>query len=174
MRELDRESDLVDSKRGVEHGPIAVEQLELLLQLSRDSPSIQIDAATNVDSKIFQTFAAACVLIGLAAAGERHPTAAAAGFEVMAVIGFLVCAAVSVCAVWSSRFRHLVSPPELLNKYWADDRQTVLHAYVADIADGFQHNEDLIAGKHQAFRMALVGLMIEAAGIGFALVVSAY
>jgi hypothetical protein len=151
---------------------IPLENLELFLQLTRDSPEIQVSAAQNVDNKIFQTAGAACVLIGLAAAGDRHRTALVATLDAIAVLGFLVCSFVSIRAVWSEKFRHLVKPPELLNRYWSDDRQTILHAYVDDIARGWQPNEDLISAKHKAFRIALIGLAAEATMIACGLIAS--
>jgi hypothetical protein len=152
---------------------ISLENLELFLELTRDSPEVQVSAAQSVDSKIFQTVGAACVLIGLAAAGDRHRTALVGTFDAIAVAGFLVCAFVSIRAVWSEKFRHLVKPPELLNRYWSDDRRTILHAYVDDIAGGWQPNEDLISAKHKAFRVALIGLAAEAAMIACGLIASA-
>jgi hypothetical protein len=149
------------------------ETLDLLFDLVQKSPDEQLRATDAVDSKIFQSFAAASVLIGLATVrGVEHKTWTTV-FVSVAVAALLVVAYCAIRALWSRKYRAGMAPPQLWNSYWDESTNDIKHAYVVDIATGHATNEGHIADKHRALRWTLVALLIEAAAIGAALIVSA-
>jgi hypothetical protein len=149
------------------------ETLDLLFELARKAPDEQIRASDAVDSKIFQAFAAASVLIGLAAVGGVKHGKVTTAFVSLAVVAFIVVAVAAIWALWSRSYRVGMTPPQLWKKYWDSDALDIKHAYVVDIADGAPANESKLNGKHRALRVTLLALLVEAAAIGAALVVSA-
>jgi hypothetical protein len=149
------------------------ETLDLIFDLVRASPDEQLRATDAVDAKIVQTFTAASVLIGLATiGGVKHHETLTAALVAIAVSSFLVVAYHSIRALWTRAYRAAISPPQLWNEYWDQGTDVIKHAYVVDIATGHATNERHIKDKHEALRLALVFLLIEAGAIGVALVVS--
>ena len=95
---------------------LAPETLGLMFGLAREAPDGQLRAADAVDSKISQAFAAASVLIGLAAVhGPKRDNLATA----FLAAAFVILAVVSVRALWSRRFRVPISPHQLWRRYWS-------------------------------------------------------
>jgi hypothetical protein len=152
---------------------LAPETLRLMFELAREAPDGQLRAADAVDSKIFQAFAAASVLIGLAAVHGPKRDNLATAFLAAAAAAFLILAVVSVRALWSRRFRVPISPHQLWRRYWSDTPEVIKHAFIADIASGYLANEDHLTAKHRALRWVLSALLVEAGAIGAALIVSA-
>jgi hypothetical protein len=149
------------------------ETLDLLFELSKQAPEEQLRASDAVDSKIFQAFAAASVLVGLAAvSGVKHSNVTAA-FVSAAVLAFLVVAASAIWALWTRRYRVTIGPQQLWDRYWSDTPDVIKHAFVADVASGYVENEANIREKHKALAVTLLALLMEAAAIGVALIVSA-
>jgi hypothetical protein len=159
------------------------ETLDLIFELSRTAPDGQLRASDAVDSKIFQAFAAASVLIGLAAIhepsvvgktvhGAKHDNLETA-FLALAVAAFLLLAVIAIRALWSRSYRVGMSAAQLWHRYWPDTPETIKHAYVDDIASGYLENEKHLRSKHKALRVVLITLVVEAAAIGAALIVSA-
>ena len=149
------------------------ETLDLLFQLVQRSPDEQLKATDAVDSKLFQAFAAASVLIGLATVRGVDHKAWTAVFVSIAVAAFLVVAYSAIRALWTRKFRTAIAPPQLWENYWDQSTHDVKHAYVVDVAQGYATNEGHIADKHRAFRRILILLLVEAGAIGAALIVSA-
>lgn len=172
-----------DESQSEEAPQLEPETLDLIFELSRAVPDDQLRASDSVDSKTFQAFAAGSVLIGLAAIhepsvigkavhGVKHDNLETA-FLAAAVAAFLVLAAVAIRALWSRSYRVPMSPNQLWETFWPDTPQTIKHAFVADIADGYLENDDILKSKHRALRVVLIALVVEAAAIGAALIVSA-
>lgn len=146
------------------------ETLALLFDLARESPGEQLRASDAVDSKIFQTFAAASVLIGLAAIHNVKQGHLITAFVSAAVLAYLLAAAVATWALWSRRFRVGMAPRQLWDKYWSDEPSDIKHAYIDDIAKGFTENETHLKGKHRALRFVLISVLVEATAIGASLI----
>jgi hypothetical protein len=114
------------------------------------------------------------VLIGLAALrGNRHQTAAGL-LLVLAVAAFLFVAYEALRALWTRRFRVPITPPKLWNDYWADPAESIKHALVADIADGYSENDRLLKEKRRSLAYALIAAGVEAVAIGVAFGVSTF
>jgi hypothetical protein len=148
------------------------ETLELLYELTREAPNAQLQASDAVDGKIVQTFAAAGVLIGLAAV-QGASGDVATGFVALAVLGFLVVAAVGICALRGRQYRVTIGADQLWDKYRSDVPFTIKEAFVRDVAKGYPENEENIRLKHKALRIMLGALLIEAGAIGATLIVAA-
>ena len=147
--------------------------MDLLFDLAREGPERQFEASQAVDSKIFQAFAGASILIGLASVGGVRHSNLTAAFVALAVAAFLGVAYFAISALWSRQFRDEIDPRQLWRKYSSDSAYNIKHAFVADVADGFPVNEKHISDKHRALRRTLLLLLVEAAAIGAALVAAA-
>jgi hypothetical protein len=90
----------------------------------------------------------------------------------IAVGAFLVVACLTLQSLWSRRFRVVITPYKLWHDYWSDSAESIKHAVVADLADGYVENNRLLHGKRRSLAGALVGVGIEAVAIGVALAVS--
>ena len=152
---------------------LAPETLDLLFELSRNAPDEQLKAADAVDSKIFQAFAAGSVLIGLAVVHDVNRDDLTLAFISAAVAAFGFLAAFAISALWSKRFRVGMSPNQLWNDFWPDATPLIKHAYVADLAEGYEVNSRHLASKHRALRVVLLSLLVQASAIGGALIISA-
>lgn len=148
------------------------ETLNLLLELARNTPSDQLKASDAVDSKIFQALATGSILIGLATVGDVDREHVTTVFVAGAVAAFFVLAVAAIRALWSRRYRVPISSQQLWERYWDDEPDVVRHAYLDDLAKGYNDNEANIASKHRAFRVVLIALLVEVAAIGAALIAS--
>ena len=149
------------------------ETLELIFEMSRHSPEDQLRASDAVDSKIFQAFAVASVLIGLAAIhGPKHDNLET-GLLAAAVGAFLNTRRRGDPRLWSRAYRVGIGPTQLWQSFWLDTPETIKHAFVDDIASGYVENDGHLASKHRALRFVLIALVIEAGAIGAALIASA-
>ena len=148
------------------------ETLEVLYELTCEAPNAQLQASDAVDGKIVQTFAAAGVLIGLAAV-QGASGDAATGFVALAVLGFLVVATVGICALRGRQYRVTIGADQLWDKYRSDVPFTIKEAFVRDVAKGYPENEENIRLKHKALRIMLGALLVEAGAIGATLIVAA-
>ncbi len=146
------------------------ETLRLLLELARGTPEAQIQANDAVDSKLFQSFAAGSIIIGLVGAGDIEESSLVTVLVSWAVAAFLVLAAAAIWALWSRRYRVPISSQQLWESYWNEEPDSVLHAFLDDLASGYEENERHLTDKHRALRVVLVALLIEAAAIGAVLI----
>jgi hypothetical protein len=169
---------------GDEEPQLAPETLDLIFELSKRAPEEQLRASDAVDSKTFQAFAAASVLIGLAAIHGPSVLVGAAthepkhdrlevAFLATAVGAFVLLAVVAIRALWSRTYFVGIGPNQLWNVFWPDTPQTIKHAFVDDIASGYLENNKHLKSKHRSLRFVLIMLLIEASAIGAALIVSA-
>jgi hypothetical protein len=146
--------------------------LDLLFELTRHAPEVQLRNVDSIDTKIVQVFSVSSVLIGLASLRGVHHQTVAGILLGIAVVAFLFVAYYVLRTLWATRFRILISPTQLWRDYWADSPDSIKHAVVADIADGYAQNEDVLQQKYRALGRALIGAGVEAAAIGIALVAS--
>jgi hypothetical protein len=156
-----------------EEAKLEDETLDLIFKLSKGVPADQLQASDSVDSKTFQAFAAASVLIGLATIrGPRHDNLETA-FLAAAVAAFVSLAAVAIWALWTREYRVGISPDQLWREFWAETPRNIKHAHVTDTASGYPENDGILRSKHRRLRFVLIMLVIEAGAIGAALIVSA-
>jgi hypothetical protein len=149
------------------------ETLKLMYDLAQKGFDEQLTAARDADVKIFQTFTAASVLIGLATLrasnlhGHRHVGLVFVG---VAVLAFLWNAGFAIGALWSRKYRVPIGTPQVVAKYWFEPPNVLMDAFVQDASIGYGVNEDHHKAKHRALRQCLVALLIEAAAIGASLI----
>jgi hypothetical protein len=165
--QIDTSSEMNESKERPTE-----QTLDLLYELTRDAPSAQLQASDAVDGKIVQTFAAAGVLIGLAAVHENRSDVATA-FVALAVLAFFAVAAVGICSLRGRQYRVTVGADQLWTRYRSDVPFTIKEAFVRDVARGYPENEKNIKLKHKALRIMLGALLVEAGAIGATLIVAA-
>jgi hypothetical protein len=149
--------------------------LKLIFDLTRNEFDSQLKASAEVDTKIFQSFTAACLLIGLATVREATVHVHGRGALVpiiVAVLAFLVNAGLSINALWSRSYRVPISARQLVARYWYDTPDVTMEAFVHDVANGHDENDKHHTDKHRALRRGLVALLIEAAAIGASLIVA--
>lgn len=147
--------------------------LELVFELAREVPAAQLHASDNVDSKIFQSFAAAGVVLGLAASHDAKRDALTTAFNSVAIAAFLFVAVVAVYVLWSRRYRVPIGPDQLWKRYRTDDPYVIKEAFVEDIASGYRTNERHLKAKHKALRFVLISLLLELSAIAATLIVAA-
>jgi len=149
------------------------ETLKLIFDLARRGFDEQLTAARDVDSKIFQTFTAASVLIGLATLrgiklhGHHH---AGLLLVIVAVGAFIWNAGFAISALWSRKYRVQIDTPQIVNKYWYESAAELMLVYVTDAKEAYDENENHHKAKHAALRQCLVALLVEAAAIGASLI----
>jgi hypothetical protein len=149
------------------------ETLKLMYDLARKGLDDQLTAARDADVKIFQTFTAACVLIGLATLrgiklhGHHHAGLVLVSF---AVLAFVCNAGVAINALWSRNYRVPIATSKVVANYWFDPPNVLMDAYVHDASEAYDENERHHKDKHRALRQCLVALLIEAAAIGASLI----
>jgi hypothetical protein len=171
-------------KGGVKEPTLEPDTLDLIFELSRRAPDDQLRASDAVDSKTFQAFAAASVLIGLAAIHGPSVLVGAAthepkhdrleiAFLAGAVGAFVLLAVVAIRALWSRPYRVGIGPNQLWQDFWSETPQTIKRALIDDIASGYLENDEHLKSKHRSLRLVLIMLLIEASAIGAALIVSA-
>jgi hypothetical protein len=149
------------------------EALELLFELARDVPAAQLHASDNVDSKIFQSFAAAGVVLGLAASHDAKRDALTTAFNSIAIGAFLVVAGLAIYVLWSRRYRVPIGPDQLWRRYRTDEPYIIKEAFVEDIAAGYPTNEKHLKAKHKALRFVLIALLVELGAIAATLIAAA-
>lgn len=147
------------------------ETLDFIFEQSREVPDTQMRTAEALDAKTVQVFAAATVVIGLAAAGGIRGHASV-GWLVAAAVAYLVALVAAITALDVRDFRTNTSPTELWEKHWQDGVHEIKHALVSDLAEGYRVNDSLLNNKAKGFKVALIATGVESALVAVALIVS--
>lgn len=147
------------------------ETLDFILDYIKDGPKRQLEAASAIDSKALQVFAAASIVVGLASAGPlRHGTAAwvyGAGLFV-----YLAAAAAAFDVLRTRKFRVVDDADHIWPRYWNVELAKVKYALVADITAAFEHNAELLGDKAFALKCLVGATAAEVALVGAAVIVS--
>lgn len=143
------------------------ETLKLLVDLAKDTPGEQVRLGASMDGKLVQVFAAATILIGLAATASGND--AIPSYLVFAAVGAYVgTAAASIYGLWVRTMRVSDTPNELWTKLYDVDPDDARHSVIADLADGYPENEGTLDCKRLALKIALILTGVEAFLMGVA------
>lgn len=151
---------------------IQPDTLDFLFEYTRDAPAKQLLAADRLDGKIVQVFAAASVLLGLAAVRGGHRTAAVTALLVVAVVAYLGVVIASVCAVGVRQYKANNHADELWRRFWRDDVRDIKHALVASTSAAYEDNRTTLGRKGFAVQVAILATGVEAMAIGVAMLIS--
>lgn len=156
----------------VESPPLlAPETLDFIFEHVRDAPDKQVSAQENLDSKIVQVFAAAGVVLGLAGLSDISGRGGTPGaLLVVAVIAFVVVAAVTFYSIWARRFRVTSHVQELWQHHWTKSPDALRHMIVADAVRAYAANGVLIRRKSHALSVALAAVAVEVVCVGILLI----
>ena len=148
---------------------LATETVDFLYEAGKGGLDLQIHTADALDSKTVQAFAAASVVVGLAAVSGsgRNLTLLAT-----AVLAYTVVSVATAIGLWTRELRVPASPTQLWRRYWADSVPSIKHALVADLAAGYQKNNEHLRSKAKCLRWCLAGVAVESLAVGLALLVS--
>ena len=147
---------------------IRSEVVDFIFDQGRAASERQLRDADSLDTKATQLFGAATVIVGLAGFSGRTN----AGLLTGAVAVYLVAASAALYALWLAKFRVTDSPAQLLDRYWSEDLLTTKYAMVADMASGFDDNEQILGRKRRGVLSVLFLTGVETALIGAAVIES--
>jgi hypothetical protein len=145
---------------------------DLIYAATADARTEQLRAADAQDAKATAVFAAATVVIGLAAAGSQHGTTQSV-LVGLAVAAYVVTAVAAVLCLRIRRFSIELAPDYLWNRYWNQEPLAIKHAIIQERGTGFRENEGLLREKTRALKYATVSTAAETVVVGVVLLVSA-
>ena len=145
--------------------------LDLIFREAREVPESQMRTAEALDSKTIQVFAAASVVIGLAATGgiQGH---ASIPVLIAAVVAYLAAVVGAFASLRVRSFRTNASPQTLWEDHWEDDAEALKLALVDDLAGSYEENDKCLREKARGFKVALAMTGVESALVAVALIVS--
>lgn len=149
------------------------ETLDFLFEYTRDAPARQFSVVDGLDAKIVQVFAAATVIVGLAAVNLAHQPFAVTIFLAVAILAYIGVVVATVRAVGVTDYKGNAHADALWHKFWADDVMSIKHALVASTSKAYAENRELIAKKGSAVQCAIIATGIEAIAVGISLLVAA-
>jgi hypothetical protein len=150
---------------------LRADSTDLIYAATADARPAQLRTADALDTKATAVFAAATVVLGLAASGSDDGTAQAV------LVGLAVAAyiAAAVAALWCFRIRRYrieLEPEYLWGRYWKQDPLAIKHAIIAERGTGFRENEILLEQKTRALKLAITFTAAETVLVGIVLLVS--
>jgi hypothetical protein len=150
---------------------LRAETLDFILDYTKDAPRRQAEVSHMIDTKALQVFAAASIVLGLAAAGPLREGAAVWLFGVALFV--YVGAAVAAFFVLRTRdFRVVDDAENIWPQYWHVELVDVKHALVDDITSASAENADLLGSKGRALRWLVVATAVEVVLVGSAVIAS--
>ncbi len=147
------------------------ETTDFIYEATAASRERQIQAAQAHDTKATAAFAAATVVVGLAAASSFVGHAATV-LVALAIVAYIVAAGAAVICLLSRPFSVEVSPGYLWRRFWNSNVQNIKHAIIDERGKGYTENVGLLREKTRALRFTLLATGAETVLVGLALLAS--
>lgn len=156
-------SNILDEARmSMDKASIDPATLDLIYEVTRQGPPNQFREAETLDAKIVQIFAAASVVLGLAAvAGDM-----VIGFLVLAVIAYVAVAGATLWGIWIRKTKRPFHSDTLLEDFWKDSAADVRYALAYELPEMYSHNQRIIDDKATAAKLAIIATAVEVAAVG--------
>lgn len=148
------------------------ETVDFIYQHTRDALDGQVGQARGIDAKIAQLFAAATIVLGLAATSAL--ATAPRGVVVAAVVFYVVALVLSAVGIFPIKLRGSDYGETLWPEHWYQPPSAIKHSIVEGVAAGAKHNEQRIRVKAYILVGVLAATGIEAALIGVGLIAARF
>jgi hypothetical protein len=147
------------------------ETLDLILDYTKGTPRRQAEVAHMIDTKALQVFAAASIVLGLAAAGTLREGVAAWLFGA-ALLVYLVAVVAAFSVLRTRDFRIVDDADNIWPRFWDSEPLDVKHALIDDITSAYAVNAELLRSKGRALTWVVGATATEAVLVGSAVIAS--
>jgi hypothetical protein len=147
------------------------ETLDFILDYTKGTPRRQAEVSHEIDTKALQVFAAASIVLGLAAAGPLREGTAAWLFGA-ALFAYVAAAVAAFCVLRTRDFRIVDDADNIWPRYWNVELLDVKHALVDDITSASAENADLLGSIGRALKWLVVATAAEVLLVGSAVIAS--
>ncbi len=149
------------------------ETLDFILQATKDGPESQSRDIDALDAKVFQVFAAASIILGLASfsqeAGGGDTTTALLGG---ALAAYVVAVVASVIGLFTRNFHTSFHANTMWETHHDKAVEQIKLALVTSIADAYSKNNKLLKVKSRAARVVIGATAAEAFLVGLAIILA--
>jgi hypothetical protein len=159
------------SRRTLAGVKLQAETLDFILDYTKATPRRQTEAAHMIDTKALQVFAAASIVLGLAAAGPLRKGVAAWLFGA-AICVYVIATVTAFMVLRTRRFRIVDDAENIWPRYWNVELTDVKHALVDDITSASASNAALLGAKGQALKLLVAATATEVVLVGTAVLAS--
>lgn len=150
---------------------LRIETLDFILDYTKGTPRRQAEVAHMIDTKALQVFAAASIVVGLAAAGPLREGTAAWLFGAALFI-YVAAAVAAFCVLRTRDFRVVDDAYNIWPQYWNQEDLVVKHALIDDITSASAENADLLGSKGRALKWLVLATAAEVLLVGSAVIAS--
>lgn len=145
------------------------ETLDFILEYTKAAPGRQGETSQAIDTKALQVFAAASVVLGLAAAGPlRHGVAA--WLLGAALVVYAIAAGAAFSVLRTRDFRVVDDGDRIWTRYYDAELEDVKHALVDDITSACAENAVLLGSKGKALKWLVAATAAEVLLVGLAVI----
>ena len=146
------------------------ETLALIFEITREGPLNQIRDIDGFDTKLFQGFSVASIIIGLASFVGIAGGSLATVLLTSALVAYIVGAIAAIAGLWPRTARGATYAGTLWRDFWNATANDVRHAIVQDVAEAYDSNRRLLALKSVLLRSLLGATAAETFLVGAALI----
>ncbi len=145
--------------------------VEFIFEYTKEAPERQGRDIDALDTKMVQVFSAASVVVGLLGVSSENldDSPVANGFLALAVVSYVVAAAVALFHLYPKEQRRSLHVEDLWPKGWNQNVKDLQHSLIEDIREVNTFNKNVLEQKRNTLVAAVAATGVEVLFVGLTL-----